>query len=1307
MYNKCDARYYLLWIIAWVGGTPPVAAPYGAGSAQGAREESGLSADNREYGVPMKDLKLKKRYLFIAAALLAGILFLAGTLFVQQEMKRLCSTSYIAALLSGKLGCPVSIEKSQVMPMNRLSLQKISIAMPGELNSDDEVASIPEATVMFNPWLSLWHREAAVQAIELREPRITLTGSFIDWLSKRPGTKGEASPTLLVRSGSLRLDPGGKGKAWIIDDLKGKVTSRDGSYRLELNGTSGDSSESWQCDATFHGEGDREFKLTIDRLDMAKAAARLSLDLPLHGEADVTLEAPRARELSFAGSLESKQLQVKKATFTEVKSRFRGTGQKISVESLEGNICKGQFKGSGEITRGGRAPLLRFEGELVKASTSLARELAPRLPGGGTMNATVRLGGTLDEIGAEGAFTIDKPRIEGLHECSSIQGNFSLKGERLSLVKTDITAREGKGRIDGTITGNKIDMTIKVHELDLGAALPPSSPLTLAPGGTLEGRLAGTTGESRFEGALAIPGVAIGNRQAGALQLSGTITMPPRSAAFEGLALTLGKKQCLVNGSAREGVGGKMEIQLQGLPLSLLDLFSDPGGHFEGSPLSVQATTGDDALSAEVKSGKGAIALKGMGAIDFKSLSVSLASGKNRPLSLKGTLERTTPISLEGTMEKGELALTIHTAGIQLKDFSLKGFTLSLSGKGRATSGSLAVNECAVSSFEKEKAGKVQLAFKGEEGAPLGFNGSLLWRGHPFTLAGSFQPGDIFSLTAKARDFPLATLLEGKKLPVEGKGDIHLSLGRGRGKNEVTMDIRSAAAGKQKEAKPSFNAHITLKNDLLEFSPLELRNGEKALSLRGNVAMKGLRLSLKGALRDQSISDYAFLNEKLLSRSRGSLTGEIQLEGTLEAPLVSFKGTCRDLVVNDLPCGTGTLTLSQDKEKLSGSFTPRSADTLLGAFVKGEGKLNDLLVKGWKSLELSFQGKDEKSIAFSGSGEQSSLGRVSFKGERSGDDISLNITPQRLALDEMTFPEPSLHISAKGGKLQGTISAGSATVQGTTISSPQFSFEEKEKGLLAFSGTCGIPQGDATISGESRGGPMNLKITIPSFSLKNLDMLKDQGANLSGTARLEAQVAGKEEKTMTFKVESDSIRWKDKKLPRITLEGEKKKTLILISALRIYIDGKPLFFAGNVVPDREKVLLNGRMEGMSIAPLVDMMGGKAPDIQGALSGTIAIDGDLRKPDFRYQGRILSLNYQGRQMGDGNLNVSGNKDAIKGKLDLDKRPTYKAGIAPANLEMSYFFIIEGTPQNMVIKPQTADTRVNINPNLIWQLFRMGH
>jgi len=119
------------------------------------------------------------------------------------------------------------------------------------------------------------------------------------------------------------------------------------------------------------------------------------------------------------------------------------------------------------------------------------------------------------------------------------------------------------------------------------------------------------------------------------------------------------------------------------------------------------------------------------------------------------------------------------------------------------------------------------------------------------------------------------------------------------------------------------------------------------------------------------------------------------------------------------------------------------------------------------------------------------------------------------------------------------------------------------------------------------------------------------------------------------------------------------------------------------------------------------MGGKAPDVQGALSGAIAIDGDMKKPDFRYGGRILNLVYQGRQMGDGNLNVSGNKDAVKGKLDLDKRPKYQAGLAGANLEMSYFFIIEGTPQNIAIKPQTANTKVNINPNLIWQLFQLGH
>ncbi len=326
----------------------------------------------------MKDIKFRKRYFIIIATLLAGILFLAGTLFVQNEIKRQSSPSSIAAMLSRKLGCPVSIEKAQLDPMGTLVVEKISIVLPKDLRSDDEVASIPKATVTYNPLLSLWRREAAVNTIELEEPRVTLSKSFLDWQSKRPDTVKGTFPPILIKSGSLRIDFGDKGKEWAFDEVKGRVMSRKGGYRAELTGTSVDSSESWKFDGTFSRDEDQEFKLTIGKLDMAKAAKRFSFAVPVRGKADITIEAPKARELSLKGTFESDTLQVKKAIFTRVKSQFKVTGTTIALENLEGKIYQGQFKGQAEISQESRGPLFGLEGELSGISLAEARELEPQ-----------------------------------------------------------------------------------------------------------------------------------------------------------------------------------------------------------------------------------------------------------------------------------------------------------------------------------------------------------------------------------------------------------------------------------------------------------------------------------------------------------------------------------------------------------------------------------------------------------------------------------------------------------------------------------------------------------------------------------------------------------------------------------------------------------------------------------------------------------------------------------------------------------------------------------------------------------------
>jgi hypothetical protein len=74
------------------------------------------------------------------------------------------------------------------------------------------------------------------------------------------------------------------------------------------------------------------------------------------------------------------------------------------------------------------------------------------------------------------------------------------------------------------------------------------------------------------------------------------------------------------------------------------------------------------------------------------------------------------------------------------------------------------------------------------------------------------------------------------------------------------------------------------------------------------------------------------------------------------------------------------------------------------------------------------------------------------------------------------------------------------------------------------------------------------------------------------------------------------------------------------------------------------------------------------------------------------------------MGDGNLNAGGTSEAIHGRLDLDRPPGFNEGIAQANVEMSYYILIEGTAKNPMFKPQTTGPKININPGGILNFFQ---
>jgi hypothetical protein len=68
-----------------------------------------------------------------------------------------------------------------------------------------------------------------------------------------------------------------------------------------------------------------------------------------------------------------------------------------------------------------------------------------------------------------------------------------------------------------------------------------------------------------------------------------------------------------------------------------------------------------------------------------------------------------------------------------------------------------------------------------------------------------------------------------------------------------------------------------------------------------------------------------------------------------------------------------------------------------------------------------------------------------------------------------------------------------------------------------------------------------------------------------------------------------------------------------------------------------------------------------------------------------------------------LKVGGTSQAMNGRRDLDKPPGLREGIASANVEMNYYFLIGGTPKDPLITPQTTGPKFNVSPGGIMHFF----
>ncbi len=574
---------------------------------------------------------------------------------------------------------------------------------------------------------------------------------------------------------------------------------------------------------------------------------------------------------------------------------------------------------------------------------------------------------------------------------------------------------------------------------------------------------------------------------------------------------------------------------------------------------------------------------------------------------------------------------------------------------------------------------KLQATWKGPRPPIIIKSGTLEIAGFPLLLPRQFKN---IQGTLKPGNPRWECVLRGTSSDLLEKWEL---LGKGAAAGTPLMKIR----GQNVESSDVFDEkalkdlpHLKGKADFqAELQEEGWKGTVDAVTLSASLFLAGKKGSLTDALMgDWKDIDLAFsLKGDALLELRGEafhhLPGKVLFTGKLGKGSWEMTSSSQHLSYASLTFMEPQLRLRKNGGSLAGSFSSKTGKMdfqpelpdpegwkgtveirkLIASLLHADrkGSLSDAFKGEWKDIHMTFSQEKDAPLELRGETLHSLLGKILFTGKMGKDSWEMTSSLQHLSYASLTFMEPKLHLRKKGGILAGSLSSRTGKMEEFLLVAPHFTFQEHEG--LAFAGTCTLFGSTATIHGKSSGESMQYTTKIPRFNLKNLSAFHIKEKNLSGVGNLEATITRGNQSSRRFSLESKNLSWARKKLPRIRVDGEQKNRVFLISALRIFTGTRPILLAGTMDPEKQTCALTGRINDSSIPALIDMVGGRTPDIQGRLSGALAISGYLRKPQFQFNGRILQLVYKGRNMGDGTLKAGGTSQAIDGRLDMDRPP----------------------------------------------------
>lgn len=542
------------------------------------------------------------------------------------------------------------------------------------------------------------------------------------------------------------------------------------------------------------------------------------------------------------------------------------------------------------------------------------------------------------------------------------------------------------------------------------------------------------------------------------------------------------------------------------------------------------------------------------------------------------------------------------------------------------------------------------------------YTGTLLQNGKTVNMEGAISEND-FNIKLSADRFPIKNIYLLHKFP-DLYGNLTFNAlfsSKNPDSSQIQFDLKDGLY--KGKAIPKINGTLLWQNSAIQLSPVTLSSLSPPLKFSGTINPKTNSMSLSGDFNGQEIKDtvtFIPYSNQMSNSINGKLYGNLKVNGSFSTPELSFTGKVKEIYWDNILLGNGTAVFSgtlPDKLKVEFHSTGLKIASLpsVSKFLPS--------LDGTASIDLEYNGHN--------TGIQIKTSKTTFQGKPlSPITGTFLFAPPILTIEHLELPilTPSLpitgSINTKTNELKLTASLTGqemdqiANLQ-STILSPSNTNPIKGNlyGSLKLSGK--LPYQVITFSGHGNAiqveklvlgnGDLNFSFqptaknsykadfAVSKLNIKQLEFLSSQIPNLSGYLALEGEYIS-DGKPLSLNFFLSNLTLEKRPLPSLSGVFKWQEPSINLPVLRLATT-PPVDGNGEINTSTKTFSFKAALSGQSASTLAQLGGISLNNIDGKLTGKLAVTGTPSQMQAFFKGKGTHMVFNDSALGSGQVEVT--------------------------------------------------------------------